>query len=182
MISISPSGTTTSSRVLSTCTCRGQGTDTLDGGAAISTMAERLPRFGVTAFCPTSIACEPLALRNMLAGVRIARTTRPPGGARVLPAHLESNFINPEYKGAQPAACLRLPPQAAARRSADRQPSPSAPARKPRGGRVRADDSRRDRRPARSACHDRAGARGAIDLSAMGRARHSVARSFRRDL
>jgi N-acetylglucosamine-6-phosphate deacetylase len=28
----------------------------------------------------------------------------------VLPAHLESNFINPEYRGAQPAACLRLPP------------------------------------------------------------------------
>jgi N-acetylglucosamine-6-phosphate deacetylase len=84
-----------------------EGTDTLDGGAAISTMAERLPRFGVTAFCPTSIACDPPSLRRMLAGVRIARTTRPPGGARVLPAHLESNFINPEYKGAQPAACLR---------------------------------------------------------------------------
>jgi N-acetylglucosamine-6-phosphate deacetylase len=29
--------------------------------------------------------------------------------ARVLPAHLESNFINPDYKGAQPAACLRTP-------------------------------------------------------------------------
>jgi N-acetylglucosamine-6-phosphate deacetylase len=27
----------------------------------------------------------------------------------VLPAHLESNFINPEYKGAQPADCLRVP-------------------------------------------------------------------------
>jgi len=27
----------------------------------------------------------------------------------VLPAHLESNFISPEYKGAQPLECLRLP-------------------------------------------------------------------------
>jgi N-acetylglucosamine-6-phosphate deacetylase len=27
----------------------------------------------------------------------------------VLPAHLESNFINPEFKGAQPETCLRLP-------------------------------------------------------------------------
>jgi len=27
----------------------------------------------------------------------------------VLPAHLESNFINPEYRGAQPLECLRLP-------------------------------------------------------------------------
>jgi N-acetylglucosamine-6-phosphate deacetylase len=96
-----------------------EGIDTLDGGDAIAAMAGRLPRYGVTAFCPTSIACDPEALRRLLAGVRLARTTRPPGGARVLPAHLESNFINPEYKGAQPAACLRLPPKAASRRSAD---------------------------------------------------------------
>jgi N-acetylglucosamine-6-phosphate deacetylase len=27
----------------------------------------------------------------------------------VLPAHLESNFISPEYRGAQPASCLRSP-------------------------------------------------------------------------
>jgi N-acetylglucosamine-6-phosphate deacetylase len=86
-----------------------EGTDALDGGTAIATMAERLPRFGVTAFCPTSIACDPPALRRMLAGVRSARTTRPPGGARVLPAHLESNFLNPEFKGAQPGECLRVP-------------------------------------------------------------------------
>src|SRR5204863_7592402 len=32
-----------------------------------------------------------------------------PRAARVLPAHLESNFINPEYRGAQPLACLRNP-------------------------------------------------------------------------
>ena len=29
--------------------------------------------------------------------------------ARVLPAHLESNFLNPEYAGAQPLECLRVP-------------------------------------------------------------------------
>ena len=84
-----------------------EGTDSLDGGSAIASMAERLPRYGVTAFCPTSVACDPAALRSMLAGVRLARTTRAPGGARVLPAHLESNFINPDYKGAQPLRCLR---------------------------------------------------------------------------
>ena len=27
----------------------------------------------------------------------------------MLPAHLESNFINPDYRGAQPAECLRSP-------------------------------------------------------------------------
>ena len=84
------------------------GRDTLDGGDAIRAIAERLPRFGVTAFCPTTIACDPAALRRMLASVgeaRAARTT----GSRVLPAHLESNFISPEFKGAQPLECLRLP-------------------------------------------------------------------------
>jgi N-acetylglucosamine-6-phosphate deacetylase len=94
-----------------------EGIDTLDGAAAIAAIAERMPRYGVTGFCPTSIACAPAALRQMLAGVRLARTTRPPGGARVLPAHLESNFINPEYKGAQPLACIRSP-RAAARTAA----------------------------------------------------------------
>lgn len=86
-----------------------EGFDTLDRGNAIAAIAERMPRFGVSAFCPTSIACDPPALRRMLSDVRIARTTRPPGGARVLPAHLESNFLNPDYKGAQPLSCLRLP-------------------------------------------------------------------------
>jgi len=86
-----------------------EGIDTLEGGTAIAAIAGRLARYGVTAFCPTSIACDPSTLRRMLADVRSARTTRPPGGARVLPAHLESNFINPEYKGAQPQSCLRLP-------------------------------------------------------------------------
>ena len=89
-----------------------EGTDTLDGGTAIADIAGKLTRYGVTAFCPTSIACDPRTLERLLAGVRTARTTRPPGGARVLPAHLESNFINPEYKGAQPATCLRRPRRA----------------------------------------------------------------------
>jgi len=94
-----------------------EGLDTLDlppdGGShdgavsSIAGMAERLPRYGVTAFCPTTIACDPVALRRMLSNVRAARTQRPPAGARVLPAHLESNFINPDYKGAQPLECLR---------------------------------------------------------------------------
>jgi N-acetylglucosamine-6-phosphate deacetylase len=84
------------------------GLDTLDGDNAIDEISRLLPRFGVTAFCPTSIACPPEDLRRMLSAVRRAREA-PPKGARVLPAHLESNFINPEYKGAQPAACLRGP-------------------------------------------------------------------------
>jgi N-acetylglucosamine-6-phosphate deacetylase len=86
-----------------------EGSDTLDGSEAIARIAERLPRYGVTAFCPTSLACSPSALRIMLEGVRAARTSGPGAGARVLPAHLESNFINPDFRGAQPLECLRVP-------------------------------------------------------------------------
>jgi N-acetylglucosamine-6-phosphate deacetylase len=89
------------------------GVDTLDSREAVRLIAARLPRYGVAAFCPTSLACGPDALGRMLGGVRDARTSPAPGSARVLPAHLESNFINPEYAGAQPVDCLRRPPSAA---------------------------------------------------------------------
>ena len=90
------------------------GNDALDGGDAVRRIARLLPKFGVTAFCPTSIACAPPALRDMLAGIRAARERPDEGAARVLPAHLESNFINPDFKGAQPLECLRVPAEASA--------------------------------------------------------------------
>jgi N-acetylglucosamine-6-phosphate deacetylase len=89
------------------------GHDTLDSGEPVAEIASRLPRHGVTAFCPTTVACTPQALRAMLSQVAKARVAPVTGSARVLPAHLESNFINPDYRGAQPAECLRLPNSAA---------------------------------------------------------------------
>jgi N-acetylglucosamine-6-phosphate deacetylase len=86
-----------------------EGHDSLDGAEAIAEIAARLPRYGVTAFCPTTVACAPAPLDAVLDQVARARVTRAAGAARVLPAHLESNFINPDYNGAQPKACLRLP-------------------------------------------------------------------------
>jgi N-acetylglucosamine-6-phosphate deacetylase len=83
------------------------GVDSLDAGDAIASIAAQLPRYGVTAFCPTTVACDPGGLRGVLDQVRRARERRPPRSARVLPAHLESNFINPEFSGAQPQTCLR---------------------------------------------------------------------------
>jgi len=83
--------------------------DRLDGGTPVAAMAARLPRYGVTAFCPTTVACAPDALGRMLGDVRSARQTPAAGVARVLPAHLESNFINAVFRGAQPLACLRSP-------------------------------------------------------------------------
>jgi N-acetylglucosamine-6-phosphate deacetylase len=83
------------------------GVDVLDGPDAVMTVARQLPRFGVTAFCPTSVACSNDTLEVFLASVAAARVAAEPGAARVLPAHLESGFINPEYRGAQPLEWLR---------------------------------------------------------------------------
>lgn len=83
--------------------------DTRPDGDAIAAIAARLPRYGVTAFCPTTVACAPGALRGVLDQVRRAREAPASRAARVLPAHVESNFINPEYRGAQPSGCLRSP-------------------------------------------------------------------------
>src|SRR6185436_16388377 len=91
------------------------GIDLFDHDAAVAEIAARMPEFGVTAFCPTSIACEPVALRGFLAAVGRARLAPAAHAARVLPAHLESNFLNPEFAGAQPLECLRVPADLAAR-------------------------------------------------------------------
>ena len=87
-----------------------EGFDVLDGPQATVEVAARLPRYGVTAFCPTSIACDPATLAMMLRAVSVSQREARADHARVLPAHLESNFINPDYNGAQPRECLRLPP------------------------------------------------------------------------
>jgi len=84
-------------------------TDSLDGPPAVGQMASRLPKYGVTAFCPTTVACAPDALRQVLTGVREMKAASSPSGSRVLSAHLESNFINPAFRGAQPEHCLRSP-------------------------------------------------------------------------
>jgi N-acetylglucosamine-6-phosphate deacetylase len=86
-----------------------EGIDVLDGPEAVAQVALRLPKYGVTGFCPTSIACGPGPLTTLLSAVSAAGAAPNPRSARVLPAHLESNFINPEWAGAQPQACLRTP-------------------------------------------------------------------------
>jgi N-acetylglucosamine-6-phosphate deacetylase len=85
-----------------------QGVDAFDEDG-VASMAARLPAYGVTAFCPTTIACAPDVLARVLSQVRRARESPAPDSARVLPAHLESNFISPDFKGAHPGRCLRRP-------------------------------------------------------------------------
>lgn len=85
------------------------GLDTLATPDGVERIAALLPRYGVTAFCPTTVACAPADLARVLGSAARMRADRPEGCARVLGAHLESNFINPEYRGAQPLSCLRSP-------------------------------------------------------------------------
>jgi N-acetylglucosamine-6-phosphate deacetylase len=84
------------------------GTDVMEGAGAIARIASLMPQFGVTAFSPTAIASAPDQLVTFLDDVGGARHDVTPGSARVLPAHLESNFVNPDYRGAQALGCLRL--------------------------------------------------------------------------
>jgi len=88
------------------------GIDTQDGPDAIRAMAARLPGHGVTAFAPTTVACPPAELRMVIGAIRMCREAPAAQSARVLPAHLESNFISHDYRGAQPASCLRSPASA----------------------------------------------------------------------
>jgi N-acetylglucosamine-6-phosphate deacetylase len=85
------------------------GADVLDGGEdALANIAAGLPKYGVTAFCPTTVACSAAMLERTLESVRKLKE-QPGAGAQVIGAHLESNFINPDYKGAQPADYLYRP-------------------------------------------------------------------------
>ena len=88
------------------------GVDALDSPDAVRRIAARLPRYGVAAFCPTSLACAPDVLGRMLAGVRDARTSPSPGSARVLP--LISRAISSTRIRRRPAG--RMPPSSASLR------------------------------------------------------------------
>ncbi len=85
------------------------GRDTLTTANAVGEIAARLPAYGVTGFCPTTVACGPVELQRLLDGIAAARSAPVPGSAHVLPAHMESNFIAPDFRGAQPVTCLRSP-------------------------------------------------------------------------
>ena len=84
------------------------GHDVLDGAGAVERVSGILPRFGVTAWCPTSVACSAASLEVLLEEVARLRPAAGPR-ARVIGAHLESCFLNHDFRGAQPAEWLRTP-------------------------------------------------------------------------
>ena len=90
------------------------GDDTLDAPGSVASIAANLPRHGCTSFAPTTFACPPARLEMLARAVSQAISEPAREAARVLPAHLESNFMAPDYRGAQPLDALCLPPGAPA--------------------------------------------------------------------
>ncbi len=88
------------------------GQDTQASPGRVAAIAAHLPRFGCTSFTPTTFACPPATLEMVARGIEEAMDAPAPESARVLPAHIESNFMAPDYRGAQPLSELCLPPGA----------------------------------------------------------------------
>ena len=89
-----------------------EGVDVLDGAGAMAKVAARLPRYGVTSFCPTSVACTPAALDAMLEDVARAQAPERGRGARAAGAS-RKQFHQP---GVQGRAAGGVPAHAAVRR------------------------------------------------------------------
>ena len=87
----------------------GGGADTMEGAAAVETLARFHARHGTTALLPTTVTAPAADLLRAAEGVAAAR--RGQGGARILGLHLEGPFINPAMLGAQPP--FAIPPDLA---------------------------------------------------------------------
>lgn len=74
--------------------------------AALAALTAWLPRTGVTAFLPTVITAPLDQLRVALAGLD-AQMAGPLSGAHPLGIHLEGPYLNPDYRGAHAADCIR---------------------------------------------------------------------------
>lgn len=87
--------------------------DTMDATAdALVAVSRFLASRGITGWVPTTVACAADHLDRVLKEVGALRH-REHGGAEILGAHLESNFIAPKFKGAQPQEHLRSTDDAA---------------------------------------------------------------------
>ena len=85
------------------------GHDTMQGEAAVREMSRGLYDQGVAAFLPTTMSASAGETRRAVAGIRAVMDAPEERGARVLGAHMEAPFLNPQKCGAQRAECLMLP-------------------------------------------------------------------------
>jgi N-acetylglucosamine-6-phosphate deacetylase len=74
---------------------------------AVARIRALLPRFGVTGITATIATLPPARLRAAVAAV--ARAAADHSGTRLLGIHLEGPFLNPQRRGAQDAAWMRVP-------------------------------------------------------------------------
>lgn len=89
----------------------GGGSDMMAGEEAIATAARTHARHGTTAICATSVTAPGEEIDAFLDAVARVMADPPTGAARVLGAHLEGPFLNPDKLGAQPP--FAIPPDAA---------------------------------------------------------------------
>ncbi len=80
----------------------GGGGDALEGADAVRTIARTHARHGTTALLPAPVTAPQEQLAAALTGIASVHADRRPGEARVLGAHLEGPFLNPDKLGAQP--------------------------------------------------------------------------------
>ncbi len=78
-----------------------KGKDTMNGEEAVRHMSRELRKFGVAAFCPTTMSASPADTRAALEGIHAVMQRPEPEGAVVLGAHMEAPFMEPSKAGAQ---------------------------------------------------------------------------------
>ena len=119
-----PTGTTSrdtsSCRGSSTCTCTASRARTRWRRRRPSATWRRLPKYGVTGFCPTTVACTPAALRRLSTACAPRGSSRSPGEAAVLARASREQLHHPGLRGAQP---VDVPSPAVARSSSTRRAS-----------------------------------------------------------
>ena len=90
-----------------------RGHDTMDGEESVRRMARDLFREGVAAFLPTTMSADLDDTRRAVEGIGKVMSSPDARAARVLGAHMEAPFLNPEKCGAQRRECLLEPDVAA---------------------------------------------------------------------
>ena len=86
----------------------GHGADCMDGADAVRRMARFHATHGTTSLLATTVTSARDDLRRAMVGIAAAMRTPGTGAARVVGAHLEGPFINPDALGAQPP--FAIPP------------------------------------------------------------------------
>lgn len=86
-----------------------RGADVMDGEAAVRHMARELYKEGVAAFLPTTMSASVDQTRVVMDGIHAVRMKPDRKAARVLGAHMEAPYLNPECCGAQKSEYLHAP-------------------------------------------------------------------------